>query len=148
MLRTRPDERPWYRSGMTGVGDHEATAVEQVVADETVDELGDSSAEFGAASFELFERLGEPVCHLDPAPRKCPVELVLVVSEDAQRTAGSDHRHRQIEHLGDTGAPVDEVSQKDDAPALRVGDRFGPTSRSRVGRAVARARRGSRARRR
>ena len=77
--------------GQACMGDDEATAVEDVVADEPVDELGDLAGKLGAAPIELLERLGKPMGHLDVAASQGTAQLVLVVAEDAERAAASNH---------------------------------------------------------
>ena len=109
--------------GKACVGDHQTAAVEHVVTDETVDELGNSFGELGAAPLELFERLGQPVADRDVASREGPTQLVLMVARDAQRTARSHHGHGDVEHFGDGGAPVDEIAEKDRPATLGMRDR-------------------------
>ena len=48
-----------------------------------------------------------------------------MVAGDAQRAARSHHGHGDVEHLGDTGAAVDQIAEKDRPAALWMCDRVG-----------------------
>ena len=111
--------------GKAGVGHHETAAVEHVVADEAVYELGDSLGEGGAAALQLFERLGQPMADLDIAACEGSTQLDLMVARDAERTAGSHHGHDNVEHFGDAGAAVDQIAEKHRSAAFRMRDGVG-----------------------
>ena len=108
--------------GEAGVSNHQAAAIEHVVADEAVDELGDSFCELWGAELKLFERLGQPVADRDVASRDGPTQLDLMVARDAESTARSHHGHDKVEHFGDTGAAVDKIAEKDRSATLWMCD--------------------------
>ncbi len=106
--------------GQPGVADHEPAAVEDVVADESVDELPYLGTEFVGLLLHLLDGLGEAVGVLDVAALQVTAVLVLVVARDAQRVARADHGHHAAQHTGRVGAAVDEVADEDGRTARRV----------------------------
>ncbi|MGX1117124.1 hypothetical protein RKD37_002487 [Streptomyces ambofaciens] len=106
--------------GQTGVADHEPAAVEDVVADQAVDELPYLGAELLALAVHLLDRLGESVGVLDLAALEEAAVLVLVVARHAQRVARLDHGHHAAQHAGAVRAAVDEVADEDGGAALGV----------------------------
>src|SRR5690606_17652563 len=106
--------------GQTGVADHQPAAVEDVVADEPVDELPHLGAELLALAVHLLDGLGESVGVLHLAALEVPAELVLVVAGHAQRVARPDHGHHPPQHAGAVRAAVDEVADEHGGAALGV----------------------------
>src|SRR5262249_26527152 len=53
-------------------------------------------------------------------PAQLAHELDVVVSRDGERTPGGDHRHGATERVRDSRTAVDQVTEEDDASALRV----------------------------
>src|SRR5213076_689406 len=77
--------------GQTRVADHQPAAVEDVVADEPVDELAYLPRDLLALAVHLLDGLGEAVGVLDLAALEIPAVLVLVVAGYAEGVAGLDH---------------------------------------------------------
>ncbi len=121
--RTRPEVRPWYFS-QPGVSDHQLALVQDVMADEGVDELPHLAPELGVLgvlALQLLDGLGEPVGELDLAAREITAELVLVVAGDTQGVARRHHGHHAAQHTGAVGAPVDEVTDEHGGAPVGVG---------------------------
>ncbi len=112
--------------GQAGVADDQGAPVEDVVADQRLDELLGLLAEGRVLALQLLDGLGQAVGDLDLAAVQVAAELVLVVAGDAQGVAGGDHAHGQAQHAGAVGAPVDEVADEDDGAPLGVGGVHGP----------------------
>ncbi len=106
--------------GQTGVTDDQPAAVEDVVADEAVDELPYLGDELLALARHLLDGLGEAVGVLDLAALEVAAVLVLVVAGHAQRVARLHHRHDAAQHARAVGAAVDQVADEDGRAALRV----------------------------
>lgn len=104
----------------TRVADHEPPAVEDVVADEAVDELPYLGAELLALALHLLDGLGQAVGVLDLAAAQVTAVLVLVVAGHAEGVARLDHRHHATQHARAVRAPVDQVTDEHGLPALRV----------------------------
>jgi len=69
----------------SGVGDDQAAFVKNIVADESVEKLGDLSAEFRRLFVELRECLGYAVGKPDVAAAKLAKELDVVITRNAVR---------------------------------------------------------------
>ena len=78
-----------------GVGDHQAAAVQDVVADKAVDEGLDLLDECWRLPGELGQALGQAVRQLHVAAVQRPQQLGLVIPGDAQGGASLDHAHDQ-----------------------------------------------------
>ena len=99
------------------VGDHEAAAVQHVVADQAVEEplyLGTEGIRLGG---QLVHRLGEAVGALHVAAAQGAEQLGLVVALYAERGAFLDHAHDQAEDAGRVRAPVHQVAEEHRAAA-------------------------------
>ncbi len=94
------------------MGHHQAAVVEHEMADEPVEEVDHLRPEVRALGFELLQRLGQPVRHLDLAASHGPQELVLVVAGYHERRTVRTHAHHQPQDARRAGAPVDEVSHE------------------------------------
>jgi hypothetical protein len=95
-----------------GVRHNQTSAVEDVVADQAVEERLDLLAELLGFAVELGEGLGEPVCDLHVAAAHGAQQLVLVVARHAQGVAGCHHAHDQAQHAGRVGSAVDQVADE------------------------------------
>ena len=108
-----------------GVGDHEVAVVEDVMAHQPVEEVGEFLAERGprlaGQGVDLGQRVGEAVGDLDVLAREPPDELQVVVAGDAQRRAVEHHVPHESNRVEDAGATVHEVSEEDRPAALGVG---------------------------
>ncbi len=103
-----------------GVAHHQPAAVQDVVADQAVEERRDLGAEGVVLRLQLLDGLGETVGVLDVASLEVTAELVLVVAGHAQGVSGLDHAHHQTQHSGTVRPPVDEVADEDGRTALRM----------------------------
>ncbi len=111
---------PLHVGAKPRMGDDEAPVVEDVVADEAVDERRDAGGELGRLGGELRQRLFQPVPDGDVAALQGAQQLDLVVARDAQRVAGLDHAHDESEHRRGGRPAVDEVAEEHGATALEV----------------------------
>jgi len=94
--RTDPTGRPAVVAlGQTRVRDHQLPGVEDVVGDQTVQEVPHLDEERRRLRLELGHGLGEPVRDLHLAALHGPQQLALVVARDAERVTVGHHRHHQ-----------------------------------------------------
>ncbi len=123
-VRTDPPRRaPVVLLGQPRVADDQPAAVQDVVADQSVDEVRHLLAELGVLrvlALQLLHRLGESVAVLDLAPLEVTAELVLVVARDAQRVARGHHGHHAAQHTGTVGTAVHEVPHEHGGTPLGV----------------------------
>ncbi len=99
---------------------NEPTVVEDVVADEPIQELLDLGSKLRGLLFELEQRAIESVGHGDVAALQLPLQLDVVVARDTQRGSGLRHRHHCLERVDDARAAVHEVADEDRFSACRV----------------------------
>jgi hypothetical protein len=99
--------------GETRVGYDAAALIEHGVADETVDEVRDLTAELLWFAVELGERLGQAVGDLHVAAVEGAPQLVLVVARHTGSAAVADHSHHQTQDPWAVGAAVDEVADEE-----------------------------------
>ncbi len=119
-----PRGAPVVLLGEPRVTDDQLALVQDVVADQSVDELRDLLAELrvlGVLPLQLLHGLGEAVAVLDLAPLEVTAELVLVVAGHTQRVARRDHGHDAAQHPGAVGAAVHEVAHEHGGTAFGVG---------------------------
>jgi hypothetical protein len=101
------------------VRDDEPPVVEDVVADELVDEVGDGRTDAGRRLLELRHRLGQPVRELHIAAAELAHELHVVVARDAEGGTRADHSHHEPQHVGRPRPAVDEVADEYGFPSER-----------------------------
>src|ERR1051325_7497139 len=93
---------------------HDETAVVQnVMTDETVDEVSNVFLQLGWLLVQLFERLGETVCDLNVATAQLAHQLRVVISRDGERVARLRHVHDELQHFRNLWTTIDEVAEKD-----------------------------------
>src|SRR5439155_13227318 len=92
--------------------DHLA-AVENVVADQAIEEGAGALAEFLRLGFQLRQRLFQAVRDLDVAAAQLAAELVIVVADDAQRLPRRDHVHDQAQHVRSARPAVHQVADEE-----------------------------------
>ncbi len=117
-----------------GVSDNELAVVEDVVAHEAVEEVGQFPLERDADRFgqcgDLGERVGQAVGDLHILAPELPHELQVVVAWYAQRCAMDHHVPHQAYGLEDPGAAVHEIAQEDSPAALGMDE--GPVAPERI----------------
>ena len=96
-----------------GVGDDQLAVIEQVMAGEIVDEIGDLRAKFRRLVRQLRQRLRQAVLNLHIFAAQCFDEFDVVVAGDAEGRSGGDHAHDQLERLRDFRAAIHQIAQKD-----------------------------------
>ena len=108
-----------------GVGDDEVAVVEDVVADQPVEEVGEFGAEraanFVGEGVDLRQRLGQPVGDLHVLAPQLAEQLHVVVAGDAEGRAVEDHVAGDPHRVEDPGAAVHQVAEEDGLAALGVG---------------------------
>ena len=98
------------------MGHHQSSAIEHVVADQTVEELGGANRELLRLAGELFERFGKAVRDSDVLAAQLSDELHVVVSGNCEGASARNHLLRYSEYARSVGPPVDKVSEKDHFP--------------------------------
>ena len=120
-LAHRPGGAPLHLFLHARVRDHQAPAVQLVVADQGVDELRHPIAPLRRFGGKLLQRLLQSVVQLHvPAAQLAP-QLVVVVSGQADGGPGSDRVHHQAQAAGALRPAIHQVAEKDQPPAIRVG---------------------------
>ena len=108
------------------VSDDQLAIVEDKVADETVEELGEVVAEgtsyVARQVVDLGERIGQPVRDLDVLASELLQQLHIMVAGDAQGRTPNNHVPHQPHGVEDAGAAVHEVAEED-RPARPRGGR-------------------------
>ena len=102
--------------------DRELAVVEEVVADQAVDELGDVIAECRRFRLQLGDGSVKTVAHRHASAAQVAEQLRLVVSGDAQRHPVGDRVHRQPQTIRDPRAPVHEITQEHEPSRLGMRD--------------------------
>jgi hypothetical protein len=92
--------------------DHEPSIVENVVRDQTIDELDHILFELGRLTFKLSQRLGQPVRDLNVAASQSVHQLDVVIAGDAQRRPALDQPLNGSQHARSIWTPVDQVAQE------------------------------------
>ena len=132
-----------------GVRHHESTIVEDVVTDESIQELLDVGAELRRLQFEFVKAAIESMRDVDIAPLELPLQLDVVVARNTQRRSRMRHRHHRLQRVDDTRARGPRGRRQRSPSVLPGGTTGHPRSaRSRVAEAVVRVRRSNRERRR
>ena len=99
-----------------GVRHHQPAAIQHVVADQAVDELGCPGAELFGLVIQLLHRRVQAVAALDVLAAQRLEQLGLVVAGHAERGPGRHHAHDQAEHARGVRSPVNQVADEDRAP--------------------------------
>ena len=102
--------------------DRELAGVEQVVADQAVDEFRNAVAERRRLRLQLRDGAVETVGHRHPPAAQVAQELRLVVPGYAQRHAVGDGVHRQPQAIRDPGTAVHQVAQEHEPSRLGMRD--------------------------
>ena len=97
--------------------DDEFAVVEDVVADQSVEETRDPLRQLRRLARELFERFGQAVRDLHVASLELSHQLDVVIARNAERRFLGHHRHHEAKNVGHPRAAVDEVADEDGLPA-------------------------------
>ena len=120
-LAHRPRGAPLHLLLHARVRDHQAPAVQLVVAGQGVDELRHPVAPLRGLGGKLLQRLFQPPVQLHVAAAQLAPQLVVVVSWQTERGSGSDRVHHQPQAGGACRSAVHQVAQKDQPPAVGMG---------------------------
>ena len=104
------------------VGHHELAVIEDIVADEVVEELRGFDAELVRLAAQLFDRLRQAVGQLDITSLEGLDELYVVIARNADGLPRVNHSHRQTEDVGSSWTAINEVSDENQGASLRRRD--------------------------
>src|SRR5690349_16622179 len=99
--------------------DHQVAVVEDVMADQSVQEPRDTLPELRRLPLELLQGIRQPVRDLYVPSLQFAYELDVVIARYTQRVTRGHHAHHELQHTGDVGPPVHQVADEDRFAALR-----------------------------
>src|ERR1700693_4589968 len=94
------------------VGDDQLSVIQDVVADELVEEFADLGAKLWGLLVELFQRIGEPMRDLYIFPTQFAHQLDVMVPRDAKCCSGFHHTHGQAQNFRNAWPAIDKVAEK------------------------------------
>ena len=101
------------------MGDDQIPVVQDVVADEAVQEIRNLPDELRRFIFQLLQGPGEAVGDVDVLAPQLADQLHVVVSGNGQGGPRLDHAHHQPEDFGSLRTAVYQVAEEDRPPLLR-----------------------------
>ena len=104
------------------VCDNQTAVVQNVMANQFVDELRNISAKLRVFGFKLFQCLGQAVRDLHILSVQFPHQFCVVISGYTQRITSADHSHDKPKHLDDLGAAINQIADKDHLATRRRND--------------------------
>src|SRR3954463_1504407 len=99
----------------TSMRNDKLSAIEHIVADESIKKLGGIALELSSGCFKLRQGLGESMSDLDVLASKLSREFDVVITRDAEPCPRLNSIHHKTNHFRALGPAVDKIANEDGA---------------------------------